>query len=71
VLWISGDTVLYRGIHEVADRLDVGTAILHLGAVRFPITGPVHYSLTGRDGLEVIRLYAANLGRRVLIRVGV
>lgn len=56
VLWISGDTVLYRGIRDVARRLDVGVAVLHLGAVRFPITGPVHYSLTAREAAEVIRL---------------
>ena len=40
VLWISGDTVLYDGVREVADRLQVDTAILHLGGVRFPVTGP-------------------------------
>ena len=27
VLWISGDTVLYDGVREVADRLEVDTAI--------------------------------------------
>jgi hypothetical protein len=31
VLWISGDTVLYDGVREVARRLDVNLAILHLG----------------------------------------
>src|SRR3954451_15972992 len=45
-LWISGDTVLYDGVREVADRLRVDTALLHLGGVRFPITGPLHYTLT-------------------------
>ena len=40
VLWISGDTVLYDGVREVADRLRVDTALLHLGGVRFPVTGP-------------------------------
>ena len=39
VLWISGDTVLYDGVREVADRLQVDTALLHLGGVRFPVTG--------------------------------
>jgi L-ascorbate metabolism protein UlaG (beta-lactamase superfamily) len=48
VLWISGDTVLYDGVRQVADRLKVGTALLHLGAVRFPVTGPVRYSMTSR-----------------------
>jgi hypothetical protein len=40
-LWISGDTVLFDGVREVADRFDVGTVLLHLGAVRFGVTGPV------------------------------
>ncbi len=44
VLWISGGTVLYEGVRRVADRLQIGTAILHLGGVRFPVTGPVRYS---------------------------
>ena len=40
VLWISGDTVLYDGVREVADRLRVAVEVLHLGGVRFPVTGP-------------------------------
>jgi L-ascorbate metabolism protein UlaG (beta-lactamase superfamily) len=56
VLWISGDTVLYRGVREVADRFRVDTALLHLGGVRFPITGPVRYTMTARDAVELIRL---------------
>ena len=34
VLWISGDTVLYDGVREVANRLDVDTALIHLGGVQ-------------------------------------
>jgi L-ascorbate metabolism protein UlaG (beta-lactamase superfamily) len=49
VLWISGDTVLYDGVREVADRLEVGLALLHVGGVQFGVTGPVHYTMTGRD----------------------
>jgi L-ascorbate metabolism protein UlaG (beta-lactamase superfamily) len=56
VLWISGDTVLYGGVRQVADRLQVGTAILHLGGVQFSITGPVRYSMTARDAVELCRL---------------
>jgi L-ascorbate metabolism protein UlaG (beta-lactamase superfamily) len=44
-LWISGDTVLYDGVREVA--------LLHLGGVRFPITGPLRYSMTAREGVEL------------------
>jgi L-ascorbate metabolism protein UlaG (beta-lactamase superfamily) len=53
VLWISGDTVLYDGVREVGSRLDVDTAVLHLGGVRFPVTGPVHYTLTAREAVEL------------------
>jgi L-ascorbate metabolism protein UlaG (beta-lactamase superfamily) len=53
VLWISGDTVLYDGVLEVAERLDVDTALLHLGGVRFPISGPIHYTLTAKGAIEL------------------
>ncbi len=56
VLWISGDTVLYDGLREVAERLQVGTALLHLGGVRFPISGPVRYTMTAKDAVELCRL---------------
>jgi L-ascorbate metabolism protein UlaG (beta-lactamase superfamily) len=52
-LWISGDTVLYPGVMEVAKRLDVGTAVVHLGGVRFPISGPLRYTMTGADAAEL------------------
>ena len=56
VLWISGDTVLYDGVRSVADRLNVDTALLHLGGVQFPVTGPVRYTMTARDAVELCRL---------------
>ena len=55
-LWISGDTVLYDGVREVAQRLEVDLALLHLGGVRFPITGPLHYTMTAADAVELCRL---------------
>jgi L-ascorbate metabolism protein UlaG (beta-lactamase superfamily) len=55
-LWISGDTVLYGGVREVADRLTVDVAVLHLGGVRFPVTGPARYTMTGRDAVELCGL---------------
>ena len=54
-LWISGDTVLFDGVREVADRMHVDVALLHLGGVRFPITGPLHYTMTIDDGIELCR----------------
>ncbi len=56
MLWISGDTVLYDGVRQVADRLEVHTAILHLGGVQFPVTGPVRYTMTAKDAVELCRL---------------
>ena len=53
VLWISGDTVLYDGVLEVADRLEVSVALLHLGGVRFPVTGPARYTMTAADAVEL------------------
>ncbi len=44
MLWISGDTVLSDGVRQVADRLQVDTALLHLGSVRFTVPGPVRYA---------------------------
>ena len=55
-LWISGDTVLYDGVREVATRLTVDTALLHLGGVQFPVTGPVRYTMTARDAVDLCRL---------------
>ena len=56
VLWISGDTVLYGGVREVPDRLAIGTAILHLGGVQFPVTGPARYTMTAQDAVELLGL---------------
>ena len=55
-LWISGDTVLYEGVRQVADRLTVGTALLHLGGVQFPVTGPLRYTMTAHDAVELCDL---------------
>ncbi len=55
-VWISGDTVLYDGVRSVAERVDVSTAILHLGSVHFPITGPVKYTMTAKDAIELCEL---------------
>ncbi|WP_250027342.1 MBL fold metallo-hydrolase [Paractinoplanes maris] len=53
VVWISGDTVLFPGVLEVADRFTVDTAILHLGKVQFGLTGPARFTMTGRDAVAL------------------
>jgi len=37
----------------VADRLRVATALVHLGGVRFPISGPLRYTMTARDAVQL------------------
>jgi L-ascorbate metabolism protein UlaG (beta-lactamase superfamily) len=54
-LWVSGDTVLYDGVRSVAERLTVDVALLHLGGVRFPATGPVRYTMTAREAVSLCR----------------
>ena len=55
-LWITGDTVLYEGVRQVANRIAVDTVLLHLGGVRFPVTGPLRYSMTARQAIELCSL---------------
>jgi L-ascorbate metabolism protein UlaG (beta-lactamase superfamily) len=55
-LWISGDTVLYDGVREVARRLKVGTALVHLGGVRFPFSGPLRYTMNAEEAVELCGL---------------
>jgi L-ascorbate metabolism protein UlaG (beta-lactamase superfamily) len=64
-VWISGDTVLYAPLHEVPTRLDVGTAILHLGGVQFGLTGPIHYTMTAADGMA----FASELDAHTIVPV--
>ena len=53
---VSGDTVLYDGVRHVPDRLQVDIAILHVGAARFPVTGPVRYTMSAHNAVELCRI---------------
>jgi len=64
-LWVSGDTVLYDGVREVARRVPVDVALLHLGGVQFPVTGPLRYTMTARDAIAL----CAELRPRVAIPI--
>jgi L-ascorbate metabolism protein UlaG (beta-lactamase superfamily) len=55
-LYISGDTIYYRGIDEVAERFAVGVAILHLGRAGFPVTGPIRFTMDAGDGVKTARV---------------
>ncbi len=63
--WMSGDTVYYRGVAEVGRRFDVGTALIHIGGVRFPISGPARYTMNAAEAARV----AGEFGLKTLLPI--
>jgi L-ascorbate metabolism protein UlaG (beta-lactamase superfamily) len=55
-LWITGDTVLHRPLRQAASAMTIDVMLLHAGGVRFPITGPVRYTMTARRAVQLIGL---------------
>lgn len=55
--YVSGDTVWYDGVAEVAKRFDVQIAILHLGAARVPEVGPFHLTMTAEEAVQAARAF--------------
>ena len=55
-LWGTGDTVLHRSLRRAAACLRVDVALVHVGGVHFPVTGPVRYTMTGRRAVELVAL---------------
>jgi L-ascorbate metabolism protein UlaG (beta-lactamase superfamily) len=53
-LYISGDTVWFNGLREIGKRFKIGTAILHIGGARFPITGLARFTLNAKEAVRVI-----------------
>jgi L-ascorbate metabolism protein UlaG (beta-lactamase superfamily) len=60
-LYISGDTVFFKGIRQIADRFRIGTALLHLGAVHFwpPIPPCIRLTFNGREAARTAQLIGA------------
>jgi len=56
-VYISGDTVWYEGVAEIARRFPVQTAILHIGAARVPEVGPFHLTLTSQEAVEAAKAF--------------
>jgi L-ascorbate metabolism protein UlaG (beta-lactamase superfamily) len=57
LVWMTGDTVLYGGLRDAARAMpSVDVLLVHVGGVRFGITGPVRYTMTGRRATELISL---------------
>ena len=57
VIYLTGDTVYFKGIDEVAKRFRIDTAIINLGGVEFRyLTGWGRYTMGGRGLLQTARV---------------
>lgn len=54
-LYVSGDTVWYEGVAEVARWFHVTTAVLNMGAARVEAAGPAPLTMTAEDGVQVAK----------------
>jgi L-ascorbate metabolism protein UlaG (beta-lactamase superfamily) len=54
-VYVSGDTVWYDGVEEIARRADVRVAFLFMGAARVREVGPAHLTLSANEGISVAR----------------
>jgi L-ascorbate metabolism protein UlaG (beta-lactamase superfamily) len=64
-LYITGDTIYYHGIEEVAERFTVSAGIFHLGRAGFPVTGPIRFTMDAKDGVKAARV----LNPRIIIPI--
>jgi L-ascorbate metabolism protein UlaG (beta-lactamase superfamily) len=55
VIYISGDTVYFNGIREIAKRFKVDVGIFHVGSVEFRyLTGFGRYTMNSRDLVKAV-----------------
>jgi L-ascorbate metabolism protein UlaG (beta-lactamase superfamily) len=57
VVYVSGDTVWYEGIGEVARRVTPGVALLFTGAARVREVGTAHLTLTAAEAVTAARVF--------------
>ncbi|HMD30328.1 MAG TPA: MBL fold metallo-hydrolase [Candidatus Acidoferrales bacterium] len=59
-VYISGDTVWYEGVAEVARRFPaIRTVILFMGAAQVDAVGPFHLTMTAEEAVEAARAFSA------------
>jgi len=56
-IYISGDTVWYEGVEEVALRFDIKMAVLFMGAASVKEVGPQHLTMTAEEGVLAARYF--------------
>jgi L-ascorbate metabolism protein UlaG (beta-lactamase superfamily) len=54
-VYISGDTVWYEEVAEVAERFRPRVVFLFMGAARVPEVGPDHLTFTAEEGIMLAR----------------
>ncbi|MBC7410037.1 MAG: MBL fold metallo-hydrolase [Arcicella sp.] len=60
-IYISGDTVLFEGIYELARKKNIDIAILHLGAGAFPyLKRNLRVTMNGEEAIETTKLLNPN-----------
>lgn len=57
-VYISGDTVWYEGVEEVAKRYPVKIAVLFMGAAVVKNVGPAHLTMTVEEAIEATRHFS-------------
>jgi len=57
-LYISGDTVWYEGVTEIARPFPAQVAILHIGAARVPEVGPFHLTMTSEEAVHAAQVFS-------------
>ncbi len=61
VIYISGDTVYFKGIDEVASRYKIDIGIFHVGAVQFRyLTGLGKYTMDSKDLIRSVGILDPN-----------
>lgn len=55
-LWMTGDTVLFPALRRAAAHLRPDVMLAHIGAVKFPRTGPLTYSMDAAAAVELTEL---------------
>jgi L-ascorbate metabolism protein UlaG (beta-lactamase superfamily) len=60
-VWVTGDTVMYGPLRRFASGLRPDVALVHIGRVRFPLTGPLAYTMDAAAAVELIELATPGL----------
>ena len=64
-LYLTGDTLWCRPVRRIGACIRVSAAVVHLGGARFPLSGPVRYTMRARDVPSLVRA----LGARVIVPI--